>query len=77
MNIKSINLDLVSYTYRTFIKRGHLSYISFIYYYTYLFYNMPTLSIITNLPKHKVPTDFLENASKVVSEILETPELVS
>lgn len=38
---------------------------------------MPILSISTNLPKHKVPITFLDDASKLVSQILNTPELVS
>ncbi|XP_050431118.1 macrophage migration inhibitory factor homolog isoform X7 [Adelges cooleyi] len=35
---------------------------------------MPTLSLITNVPKYKVPASFLSDASKLVSEILKTPE---
>lgn len=38
---------------------------------------MPTLSLITNLPKHTVPSTFLANASKKVGQILQIPELVS
>jgi len=38
---------------------------------------MPTLSITTNIPKYKVPSTFLTDASKLVSQILQTPELVS
>lgn len=38
---------------------------------------MPILSISTNLPKHKVPSTFLDDASKLVSQILKIPELVS
>ncbi|KAF0765425.1 macrophage migration inhibitory factor-like [Aphis craccivora] len=36
---------------------------------------MPTLSITTNIPKYKVPSTFLTDASKLVSQILQTPEL--
>ncbi|VVC24839.1 Macrophage migration inhibitory factor,Tautomerase/MIF superfamily [Cinara cedri] len=36
---------------------------------------MPTLSIVTNLPKNQIPPNFLANASKLVSQILKTPEL--
>ncbi|XP_025197732.1 macrophage migration inhibitory factor-like [Melanaphis sacchari] len=36
---------------------------------------MPTFSIVTNVPKHKIPSTFLADASKFVSEVLQTPEL--
>ncbi|KAL5240739.1 hypothetical protein ACI65C_008149 [Semiaphis heraclei] len=36
---------------------------------------MPTLSIITNLPKYKIPSTFLADTSKLVSQTLQTPEL--
>jgi len=38
---------------------------------------MPTLSITTNIPKYKIPSTFLADASKVISQVLQTPELVS
>lgn len=38
---------------------------------------MPTLSIITNVPKHEVPSTFLADASKLVCQILKISELVS
>lgn len=38
---------------------------------------MPILSISTNVPKHKIPLTFLDDASKLVSQILKTPESVS
>lgn len=46
-------------------------------YSTIRFSNMPTFNVITNLPKHKVPSTFLSDASKVVSKLLSVPELVS
>ncbi|CAI6365759.1 unnamed protein product [Macrosiphum euphorbiae] len=36
---------------------------------------MPTLSITTNIPKYKIPSTFLADASKLVSQVLQTPEL--
>ncbi|XP_050521153.1 macrophage migration inhibitory factor homolog [Daktulosphaira vitifoliae] len=35
---------------------------------------MPTLSIITNLPKHKVPSSFLADASHMLSQKLNVHE---
>lgn len=38
---------------------------------------MPIFSISTNLPRHKIPSTFLDDVSKLVSQILKTPERVS
>lgn len=38
---------------------------------------MPTLSITTNVPKYKIPSTFLADTSKLVSQVLQTPEQVS
>ncbi|XP_026808799.1 macrophage migration inhibitory factor-like [Rhopalosiphum maidis] len=36
---------------------------------------MPTISITTNIPKYKIPSTFLAETSKLISQTLQTPEL--
>jgi len=38
---------------------------------------MPTISLTTNVPKYKIPSTLLADLSKLISQTLQTPELVS